>query len=323
VRQWASIFLALGLVIALGSCKRADETPGATTAAGSDQSAQFKELDEKLRANGATLDSLLEEFKQTQLLKEAQGPTLEKDIQVARLLLYGAQTATQGKSQADTAAVLQRLERVLNAIMAELPAAEMQLDLERALYALKQETGADAITHASGALLLAVNVGTKATLPTLVPTVVKDIESAKAKVDKKDTQGAQKAIGDLVGKVSVHTSIKCVSNALAGVRGAQEALSRQAWPVVLAELQQVDTLFGELVQVSQPAAAAVNPPAEQPAAPTTGTEAAPSAAPSTTEGAAATPATGFEGASAAPPVAVPAPGTPAADAAKAAPGKKK
>ena len=321
MRRWASIFLALGLVIAIGSCKRADETattPGATPAASPDQSAQFKDLDEKLKANGATLESLLDEFKQTKLLKEAQGPTLEKDIQVSRLLLYGAQTAAQAKSQADTSASLQRLERVLNAVMAELPAAEMQLDLERALYALKQETGADAITHASGALLLAVNVGTKATLPTLVPTVVKDIEAAKAKVDKKDTPGAQKAIGELVTKVSGHASIKCVSNALAGVRGAQEALLRQAWPVVLAELQQVDALFGELVQVSQPAATAAAPAAEQPAAPVAGTDAAPTAP----EGAAAPPAAP-EAPTPAPPAATAAPGTPAADATKAPPGKKK
>ncbi len=297
MRRWALALLALALVICAGSCRRADDTtatPATSAAPAADQTAEWNQVQQYLKDNGATLESVLKEIQQSKALAEAQSKPspLEKDLQVARLLLSAAQTAAQNRSPDDSAVALQRLERMLEGVMAELPATEMELNLERALYALKQETGADAITHASGALLAAVNVSVKATLPTLVPPVVKDIETAKAQVDKGDTQGAMKAIADLIGKVSEQSSVRSVSWALAGVRGAEEALQRRAWPVIVAELQQVDGLFAELVKASQPApaaaeatsqeqGAAATPPAAEGAGEATSTSAPPEAAPAT------------------------------------------
>jgi hypothetical protein len=173
----------------------------------------------------------------------------------------------------------------------------MAQDLERALQALASYSPQDAQNAASRDVLQATDLATKAPA-TLVPTVIKDLESAKDQVDKLNP-AAKASLLDTLKRISADDSLQSADHVLAAAQMTRTALDLGAAPVVTAELDYMDQVLSGLQQKIEGALAPVTP--EQAA---TGEAAA---IPATGE-AAATPEAEAEPAPApAPPVAQPAP----------------
>jgi nitroreductase len=163
---------------------------------------------------------------------------------------------------------------------------------------------------ASLALLAASDAAISGRPAALVPDVLKDLEAGKTAVDKGNAEEAIKSLQAATDKAVAHPAAGLLNRAMAAARGAEEALYRQAWPVVVAELTEIDDRLAELsksvappsttTETTKPAAEAA--PGGQ-AAPSTGEAgqgAAPPATPAPEAGAqtppAATPAAGGEAA---------------------------
>jgi cell wall-associated NlpC family hydrolase len=147
-----------------------------------------------------------------------------------------------------TQAALARLKRVLLGLAAELPGTLVVQHVDRALYIIRaqQSIASQEFMAASVSLLAASEAAVNGRPAALVPDVLKDIESAKAAVDKGNAEEAVKTLQTVIEKATTHPAAGVVNKALASVRGGEEALFRQAWPVVVAELTELDNRLAEL-----------------------------------------------------------------------------
>ncbi len=308
--------VTLGLILALSGCR-----PAAPTAAAggldTQQQQQMSEIMAYMKDKDASLESLRDEVRQLRSQEEDPGgvKALAEDVRVAKALASEARKGAADKSAASTAAALDRLTPALISLRATLPSARVASALERSLEVMHSYAATDAVNLASRYLLQATDICLKAP-PTLAPTVAKDIESAKAQVDKQDLAAAGNSILAVLKTLAGDESLLTANRALAAGRGAQESLGQGAWVVVTAQLDYLDTLLASLQQKAEGASTAVTP--EQPAA--TGSAApANELAPPAAAPAEATPA-----APAVAPVApVPAPAAPATSPAASAPRSKR
>ena len=217
-----------------------------------------------------------------QMLAREEDPggarALREDVRVAKALVGAARQAASDKSAPNAQAGLARLASALLELRADLPAARLTQCAERALQAISNYQAQEATSVASRSLLEASSLATKAPA-TLVPTVVKDLEAAKAQVDKQDLQGAQNALLPLLKRLAEEESLRGVDRALAAARGAQEALGQEAWQVLGAQLDYLDGLLAALQQKVEGAITPLTPqqaqPSATPAAPETGPAPAP------------------------------------------------
>ncbi len=276
--------LILGLMLLLlGGCRPASTTP-APTDTPTAESAELQNLKVALEQYGGNMQALLDEVRQLKSQQEDPGGVklLSEDLQVIKALTGAARKAASEKQVAQTGAALERLVPALISLRATLPAARVAAAVERAAAALNSYQVEDAVKIASRDLMQAKDICISAPA-TLSPNVLKDLESAKAQVDKQDVTGANATLLAILKTLASDESVRSAAQALAAGRGAQEALGQEAWVVVLAQLDYLDGLLAGLAQKVEGARTAIA--GEQPAA-TAGAASppqAPAAAPPTTE----------------------------------------
>ncbi len=216
------------------------------------------------KETGVKLETLAEEAERRRALAEAaSGPApLVKDLQAAQSVLSDGAQAAEGKRTQETAAALDRLSVLVTSMRAELPAAVISQHVERAMAALK--VSEPRLQDASAELLAAYDAGTRNTTPRLVPAdVLKLVELAKKHVDSAMPGEAVAVLESALAKCSQESVARLLIRVSEGILGAQDALQREAWPVVRAELLEVDRLLGEVSPLLPQAPAPVASPATE------------------------------------------------------------
>jgi len=197
---------------------------------------------------GSTVATLAKEIERRKAMEaEAIGASpLQKDLQVARALLIGARRAVQSEMPDDAKGKLNRLRSAIGVMQAEAPAAIIRISLERASLALQGSSAGVEADVASACILSALDVALRSPDAPLVPDVAKPLEKAKQQVDQGDYKAALKAVEELIGTVSGHISLRKLAQAESGARGAYDAILREAWPVTLAELDNLSDVLGRV-----------------------------------------------------------------------------
>jgi len=247
----ACLACAAGLFVAVlaAGCVRGPVPTGTEKAAAPAGDEEQKKLLEEIRGyqkdSGATLESLAKEIARRKAMEaEAVGPSpLQRDLAVARALLVATRRAVQSEDRETAGATLRRLGATVDVMQGEAPAAQIRTYLERAALALQGSSAGIEADVASACVLAATDVALKSPDATIVPEVAKDLEKVKAQIDKGDYKDSLRVVTELAKAVSGHKSISMLRHAAAGVRGAQEAMDREAGLVVLAELDQLADLF--------------------------------------------------------------------------------
>lgn len=271
-----TLILAGSSLLMLVGCQRsATSTEGAKPATDPETQALLQEV----RQSGQSVQALIEEMRRQQSLEaDQQGdPPVVRDLAVLRAALGNAQKAAEAKDAAATTAGLQRLRRVLQALAAELPGSVIAQHADRAIHQIQsqQAVGSTEFVGASQSILAASAAAVKGRPAELVPDVLKDLESAKASVDRGGAAEALQTLEAVVQRATAHPTALAIAKAQAAARGADEAVYRQAWPVVVAELTEINNLLTEISKTVSPAAATATQPATTTG--TAGTAPAPSA----------------------------------------------
>ncbi len=251
MRTHKAVLLVAVVGLVLGACRPESQKPAKPAQPSAQISNQQQQLMEEilgyLKQSGSTLETLAREVQRRETLERVPSgiERLGTDVRVAKALVSAARRAATAKSTEKTAGTLGRLGPVLVGLRSQIPAALITQHLERALVAISTSSAEEAVNLASAYLLGAVDVAMKAPAR-LVPDVMKDIEKAKARVDGNNlTKGANQIL-TILERLSEHESISLVEKAIGEARSAQEAVAREAWPVVAAELDQLDRLLAEL-----------------------------------------------------------------------------
>ena len=247
------VILALvGLVV--GSCRPASEVqppPAAEPRVGAEGSVVDQEvlgeIRDYLKESGSTLDALVQEVQRRETLERVPGgiAALGTDVRVAKALVGAARRAATSKGVDKTTAALNRLYPALGNLRSQIPAALITQHLERALVAISTSSAEEAVNLASGYLLKAVDVAMQSPAR-IVPDVMQDIERAKSSVDKNNLGKGANEILAVLDKLAGHESIEIVEKAIGEAAAAQQAVGREAWPVISAELDQLDGLLAKL-----------------------------------------------------------------------------
>lgn len=297
VNSLAALALACALCLALGCERKAATDAAGSTATTQDQSAQaLQEIKTYQQENGKSLQELLESMKRQQELQATQAgdPPLVRDLAAARFFLSDAQKAADAKNAESMASALRPLKRTLTAMAAELPGTLIAQHVDRALYLIRnqQAIGSRELTVASPELSAASDASINGRPASVVPDVLGDIKSAKAAVGKGDAQAALQALQSALTGTGKDALAGTVARALGSIRGADDALGRFAWPVVSAELGELDSILTELSRTVAPQTVPAAKTTTMETAPATGaaTSAVPGAATSSVP-AAAEPAT--------------------------------
>lgn len=255
MKRLLPLCVAALLVVLVGCETTPTGTAGGSTSHQTISEKQLELLDRIIKyqeRTGVKLEALASEAERRQALAEAAAgpPDVVKDLGAAQSVLSQAAAAAQVGDEDRTASALGRLSGIVLSMRAELPAAVMCQQVERAMGALQ---ATDPRLHeASAALLVALDTGVRNTTPRLVPEVLKDIQLAKGHVDNARPVAAVTVLEAVLRKSSKETVARLLAKAGAGVAGAQDALQREAWPVVQAELIEVDRLLGEASARVQP-----------------------------------------------------------------------
>jgi len=219
-----------------------------------EQEQLLAEILEYTKQTGSTLEELAEEARRREALAQAPSGVgaVDEDLRVAKALVAAARSGAANKQAEKTAAALGRLVATLRALRAEIPAAviaqhleRIAQHLERGLIAISNLPAQQAVSAASSSLLAAIDTAMQAPAP-LVPEVVDSVERAKGKVDDEQLQKAAEQILEILAELRDDATVKLLDTASGSVRGAQDALQRAAWPVLIAELDQLETMLSQL-----------------------------------------------------------------------------
>jgi len=212
-----------------------------------EQQQLLEEILNYTKQTGSTLEELAAEAKRREALAQAPSgvAAVDEDLRVAKALVAAARSGASNQQAEKTAAALARLEPALQALRAEIPAAVIAQHLERALVAISNLPAQQAVNAASSSLLAAIDTAMQAPAP-LVPQVVDRIEQAKAEVDDEQLPKAAEQILKILTELQGDATAKLLDTAGGGVHGAQDALQREAWPVLIAELDQLEVMLSQL-----------------------------------------------------------------------------
>jgi hypothetical protein len=237
------------LALSVVGCQRgplpAAGTSNSTQAAtpSGDQQKLLEDILKYQQATGSTIDGLVKEIEQRKAQEAtAAGPSpLVRDLAVARGLLVAVRRAVNNEDRDSALRYLRRLGEAVAVLQGETPAALICTHLERADTALLGSAAGVEADVASASVLAAMNVALKSPDAPLVPNINlgPELEKVKARIDKGEYKDALKSIEGFIGAVLSHESVRALEHAAAGVRGARDAMERDAGLVVLAELDQL------------------------------------------------------------------------------------
>jgi len=274
VRSSIYLCLCIAVLLTLSSCRLSQQppsvtrpTPATTTQpaveASSERDKILQEILDYQKRTGEDIESLAVAMRQGELA----APALEQDLDAARMLLRSVQDAANDQQLDTLLPLLHRLGPALRALEGDLPAAVVVRYMERALVVSQRYSGQEAINLMSSALLAARNTCQNSSFATLVPNVDGQLKSAKDNVDSAHLDRALPVIRQIIENAAAHASLTLMASCRASARGAEEAAHRQAWRVVQAELEQLDSELRKLEAEVRPApAVTTEAPAAAPAA---------------------------------------------------------
>jgi len=202
---------------------------------------------EQQEKTGDTLNSLAKEMARREAIEAvSKGPSpLQQDFGVARGLLVDIRRAVNSNDYETASNLLKRLQFVVIAMQGEAPAGQIRSYLERASRALTATTVGIEADVASASLLAALDIALDTQNAPVIPDLARDIEATKKLVDSGDYKKAIAKVDAFIGTIATHRSLVTLERALDGVRGAREAIQREAGTVVLAELDQLSEIFNQ------------------------------------------------------------------------------
>lgn len=278
VRLAVTTSLATILLLSLIGCRLSSEPPAGPSQVSGQQEQQMAEIMAYLKEKDASLDELRNEIRELRATEDDPGgiKALKEDVRVCKALVGAARKAASEKTLPPVGNALRRLIPALTSLRAMLPAARMAEHIERALQAMESYQPQDAQSVASRSLLQTTDIAMKAP-PTLAPTVIRDIESAKAQVDRSEFGAARDSLLSILERLTNEESVHSADRALAAARMAQSALDLSALGILQAQLDYMDQVLSELQQKiegaitplapAQPEQGATAPAAAQPATP--------------------------------------------------------
>lgn len=310
MKRLLAICCGLVLIVVVGCEYSQTPMTPVNTGPSEEEARELSEVKELLTKYGITLETLREQQEQQALLeREAAGPPeVVRDLEPVRNMLASALASATLEKSDETLATLQRLENMLMALYAHLPASQITTRCERALAALRLTD--PQVETAVLELTQAWDVARDPKLPKLqAPEVEILLQNAKGQITGGQIQSAMTVIETVVQKCQDHWSLQTVEGMLVGVAAARGAVERGTWKVVAAELIEMQAGLERLVaegrlQVYEaPATEAGTAPtgAAQPSAEGAAPPAAQGGAAAPTEGAAPPPAGAPEGGPAAGP----------------------
>lgn len=302
MRRLLGIVCAVALVFLLGCQLSQTGAPGTQLtsddqARAEQEAGELREIRQLLEQTGMTVSTLAEDIQaQAELQRlEAGPPAIVRDLWPAQRVVGAALQAAQLKKAPETLKLLSRLRGLARALYSDLPATQIITHTERAL--LNLQLTEPNLDNAAAELTAAYNVASDPKLPKLRPSGVDALlqTNAKAQVTAGRAEAAIQVLGSVLDKCADHWSLQMLDRVLAGVDAAASAVDREAWPVVEAELMEVNRELTELaeqvhLQSYSPGPVAVT--AEQPAEATQPTEAGQPAPGAAGEQPAATPEQG-------------------------------
>jgi hypothetical protein len=268
-------------MLTAGGCKRsaapvAGQVPQDPNALLQQQIKQYQE------ETGRNMAALMDELKRQQSLENSKAgdPPLVRDLAAARFFLNDAQQAAEAKSVESMTPALAVLRRVTADLAGDLPGTQIAQHLDRAVYLIRNQQAAGSKEYAAASLelLAASEAAVNGRPAAAVPEVLKDIQAAKAAADRGAPGEALQSAQTALTAIASHPLASLLNQVQAAVRGAQDALDRQAWPVVTAELAELDNRLTELSKIVAPQAAAEESKATEKAAPEAPATAAPAPA---------------------------------------------
>jgi hypothetical protein len=170
--------------------------------------------------------------------------SVQPDLKVLGWLLGWAKKSAASQDPSSTGEWLKQSNRVARAVLAELPAQSVAVDLERAITAVSAQTPD---TAAAGAALgAAVDLLAQTPDQTLVPAdVAARLKALKDQVasDPAKSMDELNALLVICGQDKPSTCAYQIGKCL---DDAGDAIGREAWPVVTAEIEQAETLMKKI-----------------------------------------------------------------------------
>lgn len=227
---------------------------------------------DRLAEHGYTLEQLLE---QQELQEKAKAvPAIEKDLMALRSVLADAIEYSGMKNAGETRAALERMENLVRAVTADLPASQVVVHAERALAYLSQNL----LNEAGAELAVAYDVVHNAHARLRPPQVETMIQSrARDHISAGRVQDAAQVVRAIIERASGHESLQRMRRVAQGLEGAMDALEREAWPVVEAELVEMHREVSALDEAIRVARGSADAEAVDEATSDEGEEAAPAA----------------------------------------------
>jgi hypothetical protein len=144
---------------------------------------------------------------------------------------------------------LARLQTLVATVSGDLPARRIMVRCERALAYLSQ----DALDRASPELAIAYDIADNSPFARLVPGGVASLiqNEARSQINAGRASAAISVIETVRDKCAAHESLQQLARISDGVDGARDAVQREAWPVVEAELFEVHREMNDLAQTLQ------------------------------------------------------------------------
>lgn len=292
------LLIILCAALLVNGCQRSTATGPAGQPTQDQNAAALEQIRQLQEKTGQDMAWLTEQLKRQQSLQAEQSgnPPLVRDLGAARFYLTQAQTAATAKDAAALNTAIKPLRRVVNAMAGELPANLIAQRIDRAIYLIRnqQAMGSKELTPAAPELLAASDAAVNGRPAALVPDVLRDIETARTTVGRGGAAEALQTLQGVLDRLENDSMIQVLARAQDAVQGAMNAQARTAWPVVTAELAELDNILTDLSKTVAPQTVEKSPekPAAQPAAEQVPQPAATSALPNATPSAApATPAT--------------------------------
>ncbi|MFW5868954.1 MAG: hypothetical protein ACOCX2_14110 [Armatimonadota bacterium] len=207
--------------------------------------AKLDELDRQ----GMTLEDALQRM-HDQERAEAGPPALVKDIWPAQRVLNDAIEAARSSKQDETVEALDRLVTLTAAVTGDLPATQIMVHCERALAFLSQ----NALDEAAIEMSLAHRVADGTRFATLVPpNVISLIQtSARSQIQAGRAREAADVVLTVLNACAEHQSLDRMTRIDRAITGAREAVEREAWPVVEAELFEAHRELTDLSETIRP-----------------------------------------------------------------------
>lgn len=215
----------------------------------SEQAEVLEQLQAKLEAieeHGMTLEDALRRMQEEERA-QAGPPDLVKDLWPAQRVLNNVSEAARSHNIDETLEGLDRMVALNAAITADLPASEVMVHCERALWFLNQ----DAFNEAGVEMAMAHRAADESKFATLVPQNVISLIQTQARnhIQAKKRSEAIDVVSTVLNICSEHDSLERMTRIDEALSGAREAVSRSAWGVVEAELFEARTELTDLAEV--------------------------------------------------------------------------